>query len=88
MLKNNFVLERGPFVIAAVLDESQSKSPLTLTGTFIDLFDPTLPILSTKTVQPNTQAYLFDVNRAATGNKPQVLAAAARVTDEVSTKKS
>lgn len=88
ILKNNFVLERGPFVIAAVLDESQSKSPVTLTGTFIDLFDPALPVLNTKTIKPNTQAYLFDVNKTENKGKPQVLAAAARVTDEVSTKKS
>ncbi|MCX2474703.1 hypothetical protein OQZ33_10220 [Pedobacter sp. MC2016-05] len=88
VLKNNFVLERGPFVIAAVLDESQSKSPVTLTGTFIDLFDPALPVLNTKTIKPNSQAYLFDVNKAENKSKPQVLAAAARVTDEVSTKKS
>ncbi|RDC54516.1 hypothetical protein DU508_21355 [Pedobacter chinensis] len=88
ILKNNFVLERGPFVISAVLDESQSQSPLTLNGIFIDLFDPTLPILNTKTIQPGAQAYLFDVNKVENKNKPQVLAAAARVTDEILTKKS
>jgi len=88
IIKNNFVLERGPFVIAAVLDESQSKEPLILNGTFIDLFDPALPVLNTKTIQPNTQAYLFDVNKTENKNKPQVLAAAARITDEVSAKKS
>ncbi|RZL53864.1 MAG: hypothetical protein EOO93_20590, partial [Pedobacter sp.] len=88
ILKNNFVLERGPFLIAAVLDESQSKLPLKLEGTFIDLFNPSLPIVNTKTVQPNTQAYLFDVNKVENRSKPQVLAAAARVTNEVSSKKS
>jgi len=81
--KNNFVLERGPFVIAAVLDESQSKEPLTLDGTFIDLFNPELPVLNQKVIQPGTQAYLFDVSKTENKNKPQVLAAAARITDEV-----
>ncbi|WP_316795252.1 hypothetical protein [Pedobacter agri] len=88
IFKNNFVLKRGPFLIAAVLDESQSKLPLKLEGTFIDLFNPSLPIVNTKTVQPNTQAYLFDVNKVENKSKPQVLAAAARVTNEVSSKKS
>ncbi|MCX2573072.1 hypothetical protein [Pedobacter sandarakinus] len=81
ILKNNFVLRRGPFVIAAVLDEGKSKSPLTLSGTYIDLFDPQLPILKSKVIAPNAQAYLYDV-QAVKSKKPQVLAAAARVTDE------
>jgi len=84
--KNNFVLERGPFTIAAVLDEV-NKEPLILNGQFIDLFNPALPILNQKIIQPGTQAYLYDVNRAENKNKPQVLAAASRVTNEVVTKK-
>lgn len=84
--KNNFVLERGPFTIAAVLNEL-SEEPLTLNGQFIDLFDPTLPILNQKVIQPGTQAYLYDINRAVNKNKPQILAAASRVTDEIITKK-
>lgn len=84
--KNNFVLERGPFVIAAVLDESPSKEPLALNGSFIDLFDPELPILNQKIIQPGTQSYLFDITKVENKNKPQVLAAASRVTDEIVTK--
>ncbi|TCC90118.1 hypothetical protein EZ428_12580 [Pedobacter frigiditerrae] len=79
--KNNFVLARGPFVIAAVLDENENKNPLTLNGTFIDLFNPELPILKTKTIQPNTQAYLFDVAKVTDEKTPQVLAAAGRLED-------
>lgn len=86
MIKNNFVLERGPFTIAAVLNEL-NEEPLTLNGQFIDLFDPTLPILNQKNIQPGTQAYLYDVNRAENKNKPQVLAAASRITNEIITKK-
>lgn len=79
--KNNFVLERGPFVIAAVLDENEDKNPLTLRGTFIDLFNPDLPILKVKTIPPNTQAYLFDVAKITDKKTPQVLAAAGRLED-------
>lgn len=81
VFKNNFVLDRGPFKMVAVLNETANDQPLTLNGTFIDLFDPTLPILHQKTVAPNTQAYLFDVDKAPEKNKPQVLAAAGRLED-------
>ncbi|MEE1945305.1 hypothetical protein VRU48_09310 [Pedobacter sp. KR3-3] len=81
LFKNNFVLDRGPFKMVAVLNETSNDEALTLTGTFIDLFDPALPILHQKTVAPNTQAYLYDVNKATAKNTPQVLAAAGRLDD-------
>ncbi|WP_316804062.1 hypothetical protein [Pedobacter nototheniae] len=84
--KNNFVLARGPFTIAAVLNEV-TEEPLTLNGLFIDLFDPTLPVLTQKIIQPGTQAYLYDINKAENKTKAQVLAAASRVTNEMVTKK-
>ncbi|MDQ0637688.1 hypothetical protein QF042_001253 [Pedobacter sp. W3I1] len=83
IIKNNFVLNRGPFVIAAVVDESPSKEPLKLSGSYIDLFNPELPILNQKVIDPKTQAYLFDLNKIENKNKPQVLAAASRVTGEI-----
>ena len=48
----------------------------------IDLFDPTLPVLSQKTVNPGEQAYLYNIDDAPNPGKPQVLAAASRVYDE------
>ncbi len=81
--KNNFVLNRGPFTIAAVLSEYKQDEPLTMNGSFIDLFDPELPVLDQKVVSPGTQAYLYDLNKVENKTKPTVLAAAARVYDEV-----
>lgn len=81
IFKNNFVLDRGPFKIVAVLNETTKDEPLTLKGIFIDLFDPALPILQQKTIEPNTQAYLFDVAKVTSKNTPQVLAAAGRLDD-------
>jgi hypothetical protein len=80
--KNNFVLERGPFVIAAVLEESNSTAPLTLNGSFIDLFSPALPVVKQKVLNPGTQGYLYDLSKIKDRQKPQVLATAARVSDE------
>ncbi|MCO5238224.1 MAG: hypothetical protein M9933_18355 [Chitinophagaceae bacterium] len=86
--KNNFYLERGFFDLVAVLDESVSKEPYLLQGLFIDLFDPKLPVLTQKMVDPGSQAYLLNINRIEDKTKSQVLAAASRTTNEKRTKNS
>ena len=82
--KNNLYLERGPYVIASVMDESVSGEPLTLKGIFIDLFDPELPVLKEKTIRPDEQAFLYNVQQVKNKKKPAVLCGASRVYDEVS----
>jgi len=87
--KNSFRLDRGPYTIVAVMDESDaSDQPLTLEGCFIDLFDPELPIVKVKTVCPGEQALLFDVARVSDKKRPQTLAAASRQYDERHTRHS
>lgn len=80
--KNNFYLERGPYDIISVMDENSDTKPYHVSGPVINLFDPQLPVLASKDVQPGEQSLLFDVKRIADKNKPQVLATAARVYDE------
>ena len=87
--KNHFYLERGPYVLAAVVDENAvSSEPLQLNGSYIDLFDPKLPCLKQKTVNPGEQAFLFNIHAVSQKNRPQVLAAASRQSDESIGKKS
>lgn len=75
---------RGSYVMASVLDEGAvSNQPLVLRGSYIDLFDPTLPTLKQKDVLPGQQAFLFDINTVKDKKKPQVLVAASRQYDEV-----
>jgi len=81
-LKNNFYLQRGPYDIVSVMDESVSNDPYVINGPVIDLFDPQLPALTQKTVQPGTQAFLYNISRVADRNKPRVLASACRIYDE------
>lgn len=71
-----FRLDRGPYVIASVLDESTAAQPLTLKGQFVDLFSPDLAIIQEKTLQPNERCLLFNL-----GWKPvdRIAAASARV---------
>ncbi len=80
--KNSLYLERGFYDLAAVLDEGISKEPLVIKGKLIDLFDPKLPILIEKKINPGEQSFLLDINRVEDPSRPQVLCGAARVYDE------
>lgn len=80
--KNNFHLTRGKYELISVMDESLSREPFTMEGLFIDLFDPHLPILQKKTVEPGNQAMLYNISSVKNKETPQVLAAAGRVSDE------
>jgi hypothetical protein len=84
--KNNLYLERGPYIIVSVLDESVSTEPLVLKGLFIDLFDPALPVLKTKTIQLNEQSYLYNLAKIKDKKTPSVLCGASRIYKEVRTK--
>lgn len=79
--KNNLVLDRGFYKVAAVMDESVSEEPLLLDGLYIDVYDPCLPIVNIKKIEPGTQALLVDMN-LIDRTKPAVLASASRTYDE------
>ncbi|SJN48910.1 hypothetical protein [Sphingobacterium sp. JB170] len=80
--KNNFYLQRGMFDLIAVLDESVSDEPFKIDGVFIDLFDPKLPVYTSRTIKPGEQGYFLNLERVENSSKPQVLAAASRVYEE------
>ncbi|ASU36580.1 hypothetical protein [Mucilaginibacter xinganensis] len=80
--KNSLYLERGPYDIVSVMDENTDSKPYTIKGPVIDLFDPQLPVLAEKTVNPGEQSLLYVVNRVADKSKPQVLASASRIYQE------
>ncbi|MGN6342954.1 MAG: hypothetical protein ACTHML_18405 [Ginsengibacter sp.] len=82
IFKNSFYLERGPYDIISVMDESVSDKPFVVNRPVIDLFDPELPVLSKKTVEPGRQAFLYDLMRIKNKKQPQVLASASRIYDE------
>jgi hypothetical protein len=78
IIKNNFYLERGPYDIVSVMTESMNDDPYRMKGSFIDLFDPKLPVIAEKTVMPGQQAFLYDLGRIK-DKQPRVLAAASRI---------
>jgi hypothetical protein len=81
ILKNNFEVKRGPYIVAAVMDENENKTPLKIPGPVVDLFDPGLPVLNAKEVQPGSQSFLYDLS-SLTSDQPKVIAAAARIYNE------
>jgi hypothetical protein len=80
--KNSFALTRGPYEIISVVDENADQSPYTIKGKLIDLFDPEIPVLDQKKVNPGEQALLFNIGSVKNPKKPQLLATAARVYEE------
>jgi hypothetical protein len=82
--KNALVLRRGPYVIAAGLDESLPGEPLSLSGHFVDLFDPQLPVVTEVKMEPARRALLLDLDEVKkSGPAPRVIAAACRIRDEI-----
>ena len=65
--KNHLTLERGPYLVAAVMDETPDMSPLRLEGTFIDLYDPSLPILDGASLPPRARKLLYDLDKRPKG---------------------
>jgi len=79
--KNYFHLQRGAFDIAAVLDEGVSDQPYVISGPVIDLFDPDLPVLDEKRIEPNQRVFLYNLNRNSK-KSPCILASGSRVYKE------
>lgn len=73
----SLVLRRGPYVIAAGLDESIPGEPKILHGRFINLFDPELSLVHNPPVHPSDRFFLRDLD-AAPALDSQLLAAACR----------
>ena len=76
------VLRRGPYIIAAGLDESvPDAKPYVMHGRFIDLFNSNLPILNRVAITPGRR-FLLDLDTTPASATPSVIAAACRVRDE------
>jgi hypothetical protein len=76
---NHLVLRRGPYVVAAGMDESLDAH-LSLPGTYINLYDFRLRAISDPEIKPGTRWLLYDLDQCP--DHPWVIAAAGRVVDE------
>lgn len=74
---NYLLLQRGPYVIAAGLDESIAGEPRMLQGRFVNLFDPELRVVQSVGLKPGERYLLRDLNFKPAA-KPSVLASACK----------
>ncbi len=72
---NYLLLRRGPYVIAAGLDESIGGQPYELDGHFVDLFDSELRVQTKISIIPGSREFLVDLD--ALPNQPEHLIASA-----------
>jgi hypothetical protein len=78
----SLVLRRGPYVVAAGLDESDAQShPYFLRGHFIDLFDSKQTPIVNPEILPKSRKLLVDLAVAERDGKPRIVAAACRIKD-------
>src|SRR5262249_53078307 len=63
---NHLVLRRGPYVVAAGLDESLEAAPHVIRGHFVDLFDGRLPVVDSVTLKPGGRHFLLDLDHGRT----------------------
>lgn len=77
---NYLLLRRGPYVVAAGLDEAPESSVKTLDGSFVDLFDPALQLRTQISLKPGSRQFLCDLSRVA-GSEARVIAGACHVRD-------
>ncbi len=78
--RNYLVKERGPYLLAACLDESVSEQPLVLEGNFIDLFDAGLPILHRVSLAPGMEKWLLNLDQVR-GDAPMPLVCGGRISE-------
>ncbi|HVV72589.1 MAG TPA: hypothetical protein VHI52_14000, partial [Verrucomicrobiae bacterium] len=74
---NHLLLQRGPYTVAAGLDESVDGGPKVLSGRLIDLFDSELRVQQSITLTPGSRFVLLDLNRVK-APRPRVLASACK----------
>ncbi|HQL77556.1 MAG TPA: hypothetical protein PLU91_05100 [Verrucomicrobiota bacterium] len=74
---NYLLLRRGPYVLAAGLDESVAAEPTILQGRWVNLFEHELRVHREVTLAPGSRFFLLDLE-AVRGRRARVLASACK----------
>ena len=80
---NTLILQRGPYVIAAGMEETELEATAgrTLDGKYVNLFDADLMVVSNPVIAPGSQWLLYDLAYAAPA-PAWIIAASGRIDDE------
>jgi hypothetical protein len=74
---NYLLLRRGPYLLAAGLEESVPGAAKVLQGNFVNLFDADLQVRTNVTLMPGTRCFLLDLEQAR-DTRPRVLVSACK----------
>ncbi|MGD0812049.1 MAG: hypothetical protein ABSA83_00445 [Verrucomicrobiota bacterium] len=74
---NYLLLRRGPYLVAAGLDESTDGAQRALHGRFVSLFDSELRVQNDIPISPGSRRFLLDLDAVSTG-RPHLLASACK----------
>ncbi|AZN43282.1 hypothetical protein [Paenibacillus albus] len=87
--KQALQIKRGPYLITHVLDEvgdsGDKLENVVLQGTFIDLFEADLPVLTSVELAPGDDSLLYDLGsrkQSAVGSLAEVIVSSSKIRDE------
>jgi predicted alpha-1,6-mannanase (GH76 family) len=86
--KNYLLLRRGPYMVAAGLDDAIAGEPKILHGHFVNLFDPELRVLDRVTLAPGSRFFLRDLDVSKKNDDTKLLASACKAMPSVAPEKS
>jgi hypothetical protein len=75
---NYLLLRRGPYLVAAGLDESAPDNAKVLEGRFVSLFDPELKVRKNVTLKPGSRFFLLDLD-SKQSTRSQILCASGKL---------
>ena len=77
--RSNCITEkRGPYIVAAVFDETPDETPFTMEGIFADMYSPAFDIVDKVSLEPGQNGLWFDFS-AIEGEELRVIGTGARV---------
>lgn len=77
--ETNYLMERrGPYLIAAVLDENEDISPVQFTGLYADMYSPDFSVLSDPSLAPGENRTYFDFSEIEKENL-RIIGTSARI---------
>ncbi len=85
---SSFALRRGRYVVAAALYETCNNEPLTLAGTYIDIFDEKLPVCKSPEIKTGDVRLFADLSRIDTEGNSDIIAVSGRVSGVKQTNRS
>ncbi|HTH46228.1 MAG TPA: hypothetical protein VMB21_01830, partial [Candidatus Limnocylindria bacterium] len=75
--RNYLALKRGPYWIGAGLDETELSTTKSISGRFVNLFDPELKVQREVPLKPGARVFLLDID-AVRSPMPRLLASAGK----------